>query len=115
MYVCMYVCMHACMYVCRYVGTYVRVYVCMYRPVHRMASIGLDRDTQFNLTLSMILSRCHLLFLLVQLQKVLAQYSIFEWYYDDVLIQIVASGVRTDCCREFPYMRILLQGKHDIE
>ena len=78
MYVCMYVCMHACMYVCIYVGTYVRVYVCMYRPVHRMASIGLDRDTQFNLTLSMILSRCHLLFLLVQLQKVLAQNSIFE-------------------------------------
>ena len=74
MHVFMYVCMHACMYV----GTYVRVYVCMYRPVHRMASIGLDRDTQFNLTLSMILSRCHLLFLLVQLQKVLAQNSIFE-------------------------------------
>ena len=61
-----------------YVGTYVRVYVCMYRPVHRMASIGLDRDTQFNLTLSMILSRCHLLFLLVQLQKVLAQNSSYR-------------------------------------
>ena len=63
----------------------------------------------------MILSLCHLFSRSVQLQKVLTQYSIFEWYYDDVLIQIVASGVLTDCCREFSYTRIVLQGKHDIE